>query len=65
MKNNRVVKLVKSPNSPQGEYKCFLNEEGVSQYEKLTNKIREQRMKEVGIEDTQGLIDKSGLLELE
>jgi len=47
LKNNRTVKLVKSPNSPQGEYKCFLNEEGVSQYEKLTNKIREARMNEV------------------
>lgn len=58
MKNNRTVKLVKSPNSPQGEYKIFLNEEGVSQYEKLTNKIREERMKNIAVEDTQGLIRK-------
>jgi DNA repair protein RadA len=63
MKNNRVVKLVKSPNSPQGEYKCFLNEEGVSQYEKLTNKIKEKRMNELSQEDTQGLIMKDTLLE--
>ena len=63
MKNNRTVKLVKSPNAPSGEYKCFVNEEGISQYEKLTNKIREERMKEIGREDTQALIKKDLLLE--
>jgi len=63
MKNNRTVKLVKSPNSPSGEYKCFVNEEGISQYEKLTNKIRDERMKTIGVENTQGLIKKDLLLD--
>jgi RecA/RadA recombinase len=63
MKNNRTVRLEKSPNSPAGDYKCFVNEEGISQYEKLTNKIRDERMKEVGVEDTQGLMKKDLLLD--
>lgn len=58
MKNNRTVRLEKSPNSPAGDYKCFVNEEGISQHETLTKKIREERMKEVGREDTQGLMRK-------
>jgi len=65
MKNNRTVRLEKSPNSPAGDYKCFVNEEGISQYEKLTNKIRDERMKEVGVEDTQGLMKKDLLLDEE
>ena len=57
-KNNRTIRLEKSPSSPEGDYKCFVNEEGISQYEKLTNKIREERIKNIAIEDTQGLIRK-------
>jgi len=38
LKNNRVMKLVKSPSEAQGEYQFFLNEEGVSQYENLKKK---------------------------
>jgi DNA repair protein RadA len=63
MKNNRIVKLIKSPSHPQGEYKCFLNEEGVSQHETLTKKIKDKRMEEVAREDTQGLIKKELLLD--
>jgi DNA repair protein RadA len=63
MKNNRIVKLIKSPSHPQGEYKCYLNEEGVSQHESLTKKIKDKRMSEVAREDTQGLIIKDDLVE--
>lgn len=63
MKNNRTVRLVKSPNSPQGDYVCYLNEEGVSQYESLKAKKKAKKMDEVGREDTQGLVMKDLLLE--
>ncbi len=64
MKNNRTVRLVKSPNSPSGDYKCFVNEEGISQYEELTKKILAARMESIH-EDTQGLIRKDLLLDVE
>lgn len=64
MKNNRTIRLVKSPKSPAGDYACFVNEEGLSQHESLTKKIKEDRMKDVAREDTQGLIKKDLLLEL-
>lgn len=59
MKNNRTARLVKSPKSPAGDYLFYLNEEGVSEHETLTKKIKEERMKKVAVEDTQGLVDKS------
>ena len=43
MKNNRTIRLLKSPKSPQGDYICFVNEEGISEHESLTNKIKEDR----------------------
>jgi meiotic recombination protein DMC1 len=63
MKNNRTVRLVKSPNSPQGDYVCYLNEEGVSAHESLKAKKKAKKMDEVGREDTQGLINKELLIE--
>jgi RecA/RadA recombinase len=63
MKNNRTVRLVKSPNSPQGDYICYLNEEGVSGHESLKAKKKAKKMDEVGREDTQGLINKELLIE--
>lgn len=63
VKNSRVVTLEKSPNRPNGEYKCFVNEEGISQYEKLTEKIRKARFDEVGIENTDALARKDLLLD--
>ena len=38
MKNNRVAHLIKSNKSAAGDYAFFLNEEGVSQYETLSQK---------------------------
>lgn len=38
MKNNRVAHLIKSNKSASGDYAFFLNEEGVSQYETLSQK---------------------------
>lgn len=61
VRNLRVITLEKSPTKPNGEYKCYINEEGLSQYEKITEKIRKARFDEVAVEDTQGLI-KSDLL---
>jgi hypothetical protein len=63
MKNNRTVRLVKSPNSPQGDYVCYLNEEGVSQYESLKAKLKAKKIESVGQEDTQALVQKDLLLE--
>jgi len=51
MKNNRTIRLTKSPKHPVGDYKCFVNEEGISQYEKLTTKIRDERIKHIADED--------------
>ena len=62
MKNNRTVRLVKSPNSPAGDYKCFVNEEGISQHENLTKKMLADRMDAIH-EDTAALADKSLLLD--
>jgi len=63
MKNNRTVRLKKSPKSPEGDYACYINEEGISQHESLTKKILEARMKEVAVENTQGLVKKDLLLD--
>ena len=63
MKNNRTVRLVKSPNSPQGDYVCFLNEEGVSGHESLKAKKKAKKMDEVGRENTQALVVKDLLLD--
>jgi len=62
MKNNRTVRMIKSPKSPAGDYGCFVNEEGLSTFENLTKKILADRMKDIH-EDTQGLIKKDLLLE--
>ena len=62
MKNNRTVRMIKSPNSPQGDYVCYLNEEGVSQYESLKAKVRAKKMDSIS-ENTQGLVEKDLLLE--
>jgi len=63
MKNNRNVRLIKAPNAPQGDYVCYLNEEGVSGYESLKARLKAKKMDEVGREDTQALIQKDLLLE--
>jgi len=63
MKNNRNVRLIKSPNSPQGDYVCYLNEEGVSGYESLKARQKAVKMDSVGVENTQALIEKDLLLE--
>ena len=63
MKNNRNVRLIKSPNSPQGDYVCYLNEEGVSGYESLKARQKAVKMDSVGVENTQALIQKDLLLE--
>ena len=63
MKNNRNVRLIKSPNSPQGDYVCYLNEEGVSGYESLKARQKAVKMDSVGVENTQALIAKDLLLE--
>ena len=65
LKNNRVAHLIKAPNSPQGDYTFFLNEEGVSQYESLSDKKKAKKINDVAKEDTQGLIKKDLLLETE
>jgi len=62
MKNNRTVRMIKSPKSPAGDYGCFVNEEGLSTFENLTKKILADRMKDIH-EDTQVLIKKDLLLE--
>tara|TARA_R110002073_G_scaffold103705_2_gene234993 strand:- start:2976 stop:4001 length:1026 start_codon:yes stop_codon:yes gene_type:complete len=62
MKNNRTVRLVKSPNSPQGDYVCYLNEEGVSGYESLKARQKAEKLSTVAVENTQGLIEKDLLL---
>lgn len=61
LKNNRVAKLVKAPNSPQAEYAFYLNEEGVSAFEKFkdSKKAKVDKKADEIVEDTQGLIDKS------
>ena len=61
MKNNRLVRLEKSPSHPTGDYKCFVNEEGISQYEKLTNKIRDDRIKHIA--DENGSTKRTDLLD--
>ena len=63
MKNNRTVRMIKSPKSPAGDYGCFVNEEGLSSFENLTKKMKEDRMKLVGVENTQALIKKDLLLD--
>ena len=65
MKNNRTVRLIKSPKSPAGDYLCFVNEEGLSQHENMTKKIKEARMNDLSMENTQGLIKKELLLDTE
>jgi DNA repair protein RadA len=62
LKNNRVAKLVKAPNSPTAEYAFYLNEEGVSSFEKFKEKAKKKKMDDIA-EDTQGLIDKSLLVD--
>jgi RecA/RadA recombinase len=62
MKNNRTVRMVKSPNSPQGDYVCYLNEEGVSGYESLKARQKAEKLSTVAVENTQGLIKKDLLL---
>lgn len=42
MKTNRIARLVKAPNSPMADYSFFLNEEGVSNVEKLGKKTDER-----------------------
>lgn len=64
MKNNRTVRMIKSPKSPAGDYACFVNEEGLSTHENLTKKIMSDRMDSIH-ENTQGLIKKDLLLEPE
>lgn len=64
MKNNRNVRLIKSPNSPQGDYVCYLNEEGVSGYESLKARQKAVKMDSVGVENTQALIEKDLLLDV-
>ncbi len=63
MKNNRNVRLIKAPNAPQGDYVCYLNEEGVSGFENIKARDRKKKIDAVGIENTQGLIRKDLLLE--
>lgn len=43
MKNNRVAHLVKSNKGAQGDYVFFLNEEGVSQYESISQKKKAKK----------------------
>jgi len=54
--------MVKSPNSPQGDYVCYLNEEGVSGYESLKARQKAEKLSTVAVENTQGLIKKDLLL---
>jgi len=41
MKTNRIARLIKAPNSPMADYSFYLNEEGVSNVEKLGKKTDE------------------------
>lgn len=63
MKNNRTVRMIKSPKSPAGDYGCFVNEEGLSSFENLTKKMKEDRIKMLGVEKTQSLVIKDLLLD--
>ena len=60
MKNNRTVRLIKSPKSPAGDYLCFVNEEGISQFETFKAKEKSKKMDEVGVEN--GSIKRTDLL---
>jgi len=62
MKNNRVARLIKSPKSPQADFQFFLNEEGVSAFEDIKAKKKDELFEGIAREDTQGLMDKSLLL---
>jgi len=42
MKTNRIARLIKAPNSPMADYSFYLNEEGVSNVEKLGKKTDER-----------------------
>jgi len=42
MKTNRIARLIKAPNSPMADYSFYLNEEGVSNVEKLGKKTDEK-----------------------
>ena len=64
MKNNRNVRLIKAPNAPQGDYVCYLNEEGVSGHESVKARDKQRKMDSVGRENTQGLIEKDLLLDV-
>lgn len=63
MKNNRTVRLIKSPNKPQGDYVCYLNEEGVSNFDTIKARDKARKMDKVAAEDTDALKDKELLLE--
>ena len=52
MKNNRVAHLIKSNKSASGDYAFFLNEEGVSQYESLSQK-KKSKKKDDKLESTE------------
>jgi len=64
MKNNRNVRLIKAPNAPQGDYVCYLNEEGVSGFENIKARDKKRKIDAVGIEHTQDLIEKDLLLDV-
>lgn len=59
MKNNRTIRLKKSPKSPEGDYSCFVNEEGISQYESISKKKRADKAlhTDKDTKDTSLLID--------
>ncbi len=57
LKNNRTITLKKSPKSPVGDYECFVNEEGISQFESFKAKAKSAKMDAIQ-EDTQTLITK-------
>jgi len=57
MKNNRTLRLIKSPSQPQADYVFYINEEGVS----ATESVKKKKIDEVDkqLSNSNDLIDKS------
>tara|TARA_Y100001949_G_scaffold31187_1_gene24353 strand:- start:499 stop:1527 length:1029 start_codon:yes stop_codon:yes gene_type:complete len=62
MKNNRTLRLIKSPSQPQADYSFFINEEGVSDSESKAARVRKKKIDEAFV-SSEGLVKKDLLID--